>query len=132
MENSNKKSLKWLWIAITIVAVVGVGVWCAISAMNANGAASTFKFSSTFVMFTLVFVILALGYLLGGINIKGVSLGTAGVFLVAILLGWLNRILAENTGRDIAVIERDTDRDNYMSADEARAYGLIDRVFTRR
>ena len=36
----------------------------------------------------------------------------------------LNRILAENTGRDIATIERDTDRDNYMSADEARAYGL--------
>ncbi|MBQ4053227.1 MAG: permease [Clostridia bacterium] len=40
-------------------------------------------------MFTLLFLILALGYLLGGINIKGVSLGTAGVFLVAILLGWL-------------------------------------------
>ena len=44
----------------------------------------------------------------------------------------LNRILAENTGKDISVIERDTDRDNYMSADEARNYGLIDRVFTRR
>jgi ATP-dependent Clp protease protease subunit len=44
----------------------------------------------------------------------------------------LNRILSENTGRDISVIERDTDRDNYMSADEARNYGLIDRVFTRR
>ena len=44
----------------------------------------------------------------------------------------LNRILAENTGRDIATIERDTDRDNYMSAEEARAYGLIDRVFVRR
>lgn len=44
----------------------------------------------------------------------------------------LNRILAENTGRDMSVIERDTDRDNYMSADEARAYGLIDQVFVRR
>jgi ATP-dependent Clp protease protease subunit len=44
----------------------------------------------------------------------------------------LNRILAENTGKDISVIERDTDRDNYMSADEARSYGLIDRVFVRR
>ena len=44
----------------------------------------------------------------------------------------LNRILAENTGKDIALIERDTDRDNYMSADEARAYGMIDKVFTRR
>ena len=44
----------------------------------------------------------------------------------------LNRILAENTGRDIASIERDTDRDNYMSASEALEYGLIDRVFVRR
>ena len=44
----------------------------------------------------------------------------------------LNRILAENTGKDLATIERDTDRDNYMSADEARKYGLIDRVFIRR
>ena len=44
----------------------------------------------------------------------------------------LNRILSENTGRDLAAIERDTDRDNYMSADEARAYGLIDKVFVRR
>ncbi|MBQ8428724.1 MAG: permease [Clostridia bacterium] len=40
-------------------------------------------------MFALAFAILALGYLLGGITIKGVSLGTAGVFLVAILFGWL-------------------------------------------
>lgn len=89
MENEKKKSLKWLWIVIALVAVVGIAVWCGISASKAKGVASTFKFSSTFVMFTLTFMILALGYLLGGINIKGVSLGTAGVFLVAILLGWL-------------------------------------------
>ncbi len=89
MENEKKKSLKWLWIAIALVAVAGIAVWCAITASKANGVTSTFKFSSTFVMFTLMFLILALGYLLGGINIKGVSLGTAGVFLVAILLGWL-------------------------------------------
>ena len=44
----------------------------------------------------------------------------------------LNRILSENTGNDLSVIERDTDRDNYMSADEARIYGLIDKVFSRR
>ena len=91
MENSKKKSLKWLWITLALVAVVAIGVWCAICARNenANGVESTFKFSSTFAMFTLLFLILGLGYLLGGINIKGVSLGTAGVFLVAILLGWL-------------------------------------------
>ena len=44
----------------------------------------------------------------------------------------LNRILAENTGKDVAVIERDTERDNYLTADEALAYGLIDQVFTKR
>lgn len=44
----------------------------------------------------------------------------------------MNRILSENTGKDIAVIERDTDRDFYMSAEEARIYGLIDKVFVRR
>ncbi|MBQ3220480.1 MAG: ATP-dependent Clp endopeptidase proteolytic subunit ClpP [Clostridia bacterium] len=44
----------------------------------------------------------------------------------------LNRILAENSGKDIATLERDTDRDNFMSAEEARAYGLIDKVFVKR
>ena len=44
----------------------------------------------------------------------------------------LNRILSENSGNDLAIIERDTDRDYYMSAEEARAYGLIDQVFVRR
>ena len=44
----------------------------------------------------------------------------------------LNRILSENTGKDLSIIERDTDRDNYMSADEAREYGLIDKGFDRR
>ncbi len=88
MENTNKKH-KWLWLAIGLVVVIALGVWCAISASKAQGVSNIFKFSSTFVMFTLMFIILALGYLLGGINIKGVSLGTAGVFLVAILFGWL-------------------------------------------
>lgn len=44
----------------------------------------------------------------------------------------LNRILSENTGRTIQEIERDTDRDNFMRAEEARAYGLIDSVISRR
>ena len=44
----------------------------------------------------------------------------------------MNQILSENTGKDIATIERDTDRDNYLSAEEARVYGLIDKVFVRR
>ena len=40
----------------------------------------------------------------------------------------LNKILAENTNQPIEVIERDTERDNYMSAEEALSYGLIDKV----
>ena len=44
----------------------------------------------------------------------------------------LNRILAENTGKSLYVIERDTDRDNYMSAAEAVEYGLIDSVVSNR
>ena len=40
----------------------------------------------------------------------------------------LNEILAANTGQPIEVIERDTDRDNYMTAEEAKTYGLIDAV----
>lgn len=44
----------------------------------------------------------------------------------------LNEILADNTGQPYKVIERDTERDNYMSAQEAMEYGLIDRVITSR
>ena len=40
----------------------------------------------------------------------------------------LNEILAANTGQPLEVIERDTERDNYMTAEEAKAYGLIDEV----
>ena len=44
----------------------------------------------------------------------------------------LNRILAANTGKPLEVIERDTDRDNFMSAADAMAYGLIDKVVEKR
>ena len=44
----------------------------------------------------------------------------------------LNSILSSNTGNPIEIIERDTDRDNYMSAEEAKSYGLIDAVFYKR
>ena len=40
----------------------------------------------------------------------------------------LNKILAFNTGKDIEVIEKDTDRDNYMTSDEALEYGIIDKI----
>ena len=44
----------------------------------------------------------------------------------------LNQILADNTGQPLSQIEIDTERDNYMSAEEARAYGLIDNVIKNR
>ena len=40
----------------------------------------------------------------------------------------LNKILAERTGQPIEVIEKDTDRDNFMTAQEAKDYGLIDEI----
>ena len=43
----------------------------------------------------------------------------------------LNEILAKNTGQPIEVIERDTERDNYMTAEEAKAYGLIDAILEK-
>ena len=44
----------------------------------------------------------------------------------------LNEILAKNSGKPLSEIERDTDRDNYLSASEAQEYGLIDKVFHKR
>ena len=44
----------------------------------------------------------------------------------------LNQILADNTGKSIEQIEIDTERDNYMSAEEAREYGLVDNVIVKR
>jgi ATP-dependent Clp protease protease subunit len=44
----------------------------------------------------------------------------------------LNKMLSENTGKDIEIIEKDTDRDNFMSAEAAAKYGLIDEVIEKR
>jgi ATP-dependent Clp protease protease subunit len=44
----------------------------------------------------------------------------------------LNRILAERTGQPLEKIERDTDRDYFLEADEAKAYGLVDQVIAKR
>ena len=85
-----KKNMKWLWIAITVLLAAAVAVWCGSCAVNsANGVESTFKISTTAALLIGIFIIAALGYLLGSISIQGVSLGTAGVFLVAILFGYL-------------------------------------------
>ena len=48
------------------------------------------------------------------------------------LRGKMNELMAKHTGRPVEQIERDVDRDRFMSADEARDYGLIDQVITHR
>ncbi|MFV0413341.1 MAG: ATP-dependent Clp protease proteolytic subunit, partial [Oscillospiraceae bacterium] len=44
----------------------------------------------------------------------------------------LNVILSAATGQPLETIERDTDRDNFMTAEEAKAYGLVDKIITSR
>ena len=44
----------------------------------------------------------------------------------------LNKILAENTGKAVEEVERDTDRDNYLSAEDALSYGIIDKIYKNR
>ena len=44
----------------------------------------------------------------------------------------MNRLYAEMTGQPLENIERDTERDNYMTAEDAQKYGLIDKVVTHR
>ena len=118
MENEkSKKSLKWLWIVIALVVVAALATWCIISAINnpkmvpdknelgivvgekpVEAASNILNFGTTFVLFVIAFVVIGVGYLLGGINVKGVTLGTAGVFLVAILVGYLCTLVPENAG----------------------------------
>jgi ATP-dependent Clp protease protease subunit len=51
---------------------------------------------------------------------------------IMLLRSTVNRLMAKHTGRPVEQIERDFDRDNYMSAEQAKAYGLIDHIITHR
>ncbi len=85
-----KKSLKWLYIAIGAVLVMGVVGWWLYNVIA--GAQSGVESNDIYKLAALlagIFIVTGLGYLLGRIKIKGVSLGTAGVFLVAILFGFV-------------------------------------------
>ena len=44
----------------------------------------------------------------------------------------LNKLLSEQTGKPLETIEKDTERDNFMTAEEAQAYGLVDKVIYKR
>ena len=84
MEKQGKKSLKGLIIAIVALVVAGIVAWCIYCGVKAGSVNKVFSLSA--LLFGL-FVVTALGYMLGRITIKGVSLGTAGVFIVAIIFG---------------------------------------------
>ena len=84
MEKTQKKSLKWLIIAIAALVIGGIVAWCIYCGIEAGSVNKVFSLSA--LLFGL-FVVTALGYMLGRITIKGVSLGTAGVFIVAIIFG---------------------------------------------
>ena len=51
---------------------------------------------------------------------------------ILFIRGRMNQLLSEMTGQPLETIERDTDRDNYMTAEQAMAYGLVDKVITKR
>jgi ATP-dependent Clp protease protease subunit len=51
---------------------------------------------------------------------------------ILFLKGRLNEIMAKHTGQELKTIERDTDRDNFLSADQAVSYGLVDKVLVSR
>ena len=89
-----KKSNAWIGIIIGLVIAVGIGVWCGMNAeVNDKGTLNVFGLPA---LLTGIFIVVALGYLLGRITIKGVNLGTAGVFLVAILFGYLCTLIPAN------------------------------------
>ena len=87
-----KKSLKWLWITLAVLIAAGIAAWCIVCALKVeedSGVEAAFNVSEVIALLTGMFIVAFLGYMLGRITIKGVSLGTAGVFLVAILFGYL-------------------------------------------
>lgn len=92
MELENKKSRKWLLPLILALVFVAIAAWCVYNAAVGRGITDAMKLSTTSALLVGLFLITVLGYLLGSVSIKGISLGTAGVFLVAILFGYLSTL----------------------------------------
>ena len=87
-KGEQKKSYAWIgWLVLAII-LAGLLAWIIYNAVNdlSNGT-EVKKFYNIPSLLGGIFIVVTLGYLLGRITIKGVSLGTAGVFIVAILFG---------------------------------------------
>lgn len=93
LEN-NKKSRRWLAPLVFALVIAVIAAWCVFNAIQGGGVTDAIKLSTTSALLVGLFLITLLGYLLGSVSIKGISLGTAGVFLVAILFGYLSTLPA--------------------------------------
>ena len=82
-----KKIIKWVSLGVVFAIVAGLVAWCAYSAAQNKGIEGVIGLSTVVALLFGIFLVASVGYLLGRITIKGVSLGTAGVFLVAIAFG---------------------------------------------
>lgn len=92
LTKQQKKKLTWqsiLGIAIACVLVLAVAAWCIINIVKADDYNTVAGISVVVALLLGSFIVCFLGYLFGSISIKGISLGTAGVFLVAIAFGCL-------------------------------------------
>ncbi|MGN1099802.1 MAG: permease [Christensenellales bacterium] len=92
-----KNGLKKLWITVALVALAAIVAWIIYNAVTGiNNGIAVKKVYSLSTLLIGVFIVTTLGYMLGRITIKGVSLGTAGVFLMAILFGFLCTLIPED------------------------------------
>ena len=99
-QTPNKKGGvgKWIWTGVAALILVALIAWCAYCAVKGNGIGDVLGVKTIVALLFGIFLVAGLGYLLGSIKIKGISLGTAGVFLVAIGFGCLCTIKGmENT-----------------------------------
>ncbi len=92
-QSPKKKGKKIVILSIVAVVVAAIVAWCVYNATKAD----VNKFFKIPALLAGIFIVTALGYLLGRVTVKGVSLGTAGVFLVAILFGFLCTLIPDTT-----------------------------------
>lgn len=118
--NNNKKSLKWLWITIALAIFAAIAAWCIYNVTHTENKNSVMGVSIVVALLFGVFLVATLGYLFGSVSIKGVSLGTAGVFLVAIAFGCLCTI---NGLSDVPLLKM-----FYIENEKSTLYGYYGKI----
>lgn len=89
LKENGKKKINWIFVSIVSVLLVAILAWCIynLTTVPSESVGKVYGVSLVVALLCGLFLVSALGYLLGSVTIKGVSLGTAGVFLVAIAFG---------------------------------------------